>query len=214
MAEDPSLEGLVHDLNNVFDTILEAAEYLSEDPKYNRLSGTIRRGASRGSRILSSFLEHSQASLDLDAILDSSIEFSADITYAAKVPKVEFTRDVEPSLRLRGTPGEWERVFMNLFLNAAQAMAQAEQPQGGRVQITASRVPDAIEIVVADNGPGISPRVLARIFERGVSTRSIRSGLGLAIVKTIVERNGGSVTASNLPSGHGAQFQIRLPSGG
>jgi signal transduction histidine kinase len=99
---------------------------------------------------------------------------------------------------------------MNLFLNAAQAMAQAEQAEGGAVEITAYRIPEGIEIVVEDNGPGISAKVLPRIFEPGVSTRARRSGLGLAIVKTIVERHGGAITAANRPNAQGARFHIHL----
>jgi signal transduction histidine kinase len=208
---DLTLEGLVHDLNNVFETILEASEYLSKDAKYSRLAGTIRRSAHRGSRIVSSFFEQSQASLDLDVILDEAIAFSSDVTYAAHVPKLAFVRNIEPALRLRGNPGAWERVFMNLFLNTAQAMANAESPEEGRVEINASRTPEAIEIVVADNGPGISAKVLPRIFEAGVSTRGKRSGLGLAIVRTLIERKGGTIAASNRPNALGAQFLIRLP---
>ncbi|HEV2690126.1 MAG TPA: ATP-binding protein, partial [Bryobacteraceae bacterium] len=65
------------------------------------------------------------------------------------------------------------------------------------------------EIVVSDDGPGISPDLLPRIFQPRVSTKSIISGLGLYVVQSIVEQNGGSVTATNGPTG-GAVFTVRL----
>ena len=210
-GSDLTLEGLVHDLNNVFETMNEAADLLSRDPKYARLSGTLKRSVSRGSRILSSFFEQSQASLDFELILDSAIEFARDTLQAVQGPAIEFVRRLEPGIRLRGNPAAWERVLANLFLNAAQAIGQSGEDRG-TVEITAARGPNAIEILVADTGPGIHPKILPRIFEPHFSTRAKRSGLGLHIVYTIVRQHGGEVTASNQASGPGAQVRITLPS--
>jgi signal transduction histidine kinase len=206
-AHDLTVEGLVHDLNNVFETINEAAELLDKDGKQSKLAGALRRSVRRGTRILGSFAEQSQASLDIDLILDGAVEFARDFLHAVKGPTIEFQRTIEEGLRLRGNPAGWERVFVNLFLNAAQAM-----DEGGEVTVTASRGDAGIEVLVSDNGPGISPKVLPNIFEPRFSTRAKRSGLGLHIVQTIVQKNGGTVSASNCPSGRGAMFHIVLPS--
>ena len=121
-------------------------------------------------------------------------------------------RNAEAGIRLRGNPAAWERVLANLFLNAAQAIAHAGTGgDKGAIEISATRGPSAIEITVADNGPGIHPQNLPRIFEPRFSTRAKRSGLGLHIVQTIVRQNGGEVVAANRPSGAGAQFRITLP---
>ncbi len=205
-SSDLSLDGLVHDLTNVFETILRHAELLALDPKHVKTAATLQRSATQGTRILSSYFEQSQASLELDAILDRAIDFARDFVQLKRGIKLEFTSKIEEGLRLRGNATAWERVFMNLFLNAAQA-AEGDAV----VTIEAARSPRGIEIVVSDNGPGISPKVLARVFEPGVSTRAKRSGLGLHIVKTIVEAHGGSVEAGNCPKGPGAQFSILLP---
>jgi signal transduction histidine kinase len=203
---DLTVEGLVHDLNNVFETIQDSAELLSKDPKYARLAATLRRVAARGSRILSSYLEHSQAGLELEQILGRAIEFARDSLLAARGPQFEFRLYLEPGLRLRGHPAAWERVFANLFLNAAQAKAD-----DGEVEVRAARGPSGIEVTVRDDGPGISPQNLPRILEARFSTRAKRSGLGLHIARTIVEQNGGTISASNVAGGHGAQFKIVLP---
>ncbi|MBM3812732.1 MAG: HAMP domain-containing histidine kinase [Acidimicrobiia bacterium] len=203
---DLTLEGLVHDLNNVFETIQEAADLLAKDAKHARLAAALRRGVSRGTRILGSYLEYSQELLDFELILDTATEFAHDFLRAVKGPRIEFIRKLEPGLRLRGNPAAWERVLVNLILNAAQAMES-----DGTVEITATRTAASIEITITDDGPGISPKVLPQIFEPRFSTRAKRSGLGLHIVKTIVENNGGSVTAANGHSGRGAVFHIQLP---
>jgi len=205
-AHDLTVEGLVHDLNNVFETINEAAELLDKDGKQAKLAAALRRSVRRGSRILGSFAEQSQASLDIDLILDGAVEFARDFLQAVKGPNIDFQRTIEEGLRLRGNAAGWERVFVNLFLNAAQAM-----DGGGQVTVTANRNEGGILLLVADNGPGISPKVLPNIFEPRFSTRAKRSGLGLHIVQTIVHKNGGTVTASNCPSGRGAIFHILLP---
>ncbi len=88
--------------------------------------------------------------------------------------------------------------MVNLFLNSAQAGAK-------NIQIQAHDN----EIVVSDDGAGISPELLPRIFQPRVSTKSIISGLGLYVVQSIVEENGGTVTAAN-GSGSGAVFTMRV----
>ena len=95
-------------------------------------------------------------------------------------------------------PAGWERVLVNLFLNSAQAGAK-------NIHIQARDN----EIVVSDDGPGISPELLPRIFQPRVSTKSIMSGLGLTVVRSIVEQNGGKVTAAN-GAGGGAVFTMQV----
>ena len=87
---------------------------------------------------------------------------------------------------------------MNLFLNSAQAGAK-------NIHIHARQR----EIVVSDDGPGISAELLPRIFQPRVSTKSIISGLGLYVVQSIVEQNGGTVSAANGLSG-GAVFTVHV----
>jgi signal transduction histidine kinase len=203
---DLTLDGLVHDLRNVFETIIQNSELLAQDPKYVKTAATLERNATQGMRILSSYFEQSLALLDLEAILDRATDFARDFVRLKRGMQLEFTRQIEEGLRLRGNAMAWERVFMNLFLNAAQAMEE-----DGVVEIAAARTPRGVEIVVSDNGPGISPKILPRVFEPGFSTRGKRSGLGLHIVKSIVEEHGGIVEASNRPNGQGAQFSILLP---
>ena len=195
---DLTLEGLIHDLNNVFQTIGESADLLQNDPKWQKLALTLQRSVHRGQRIVHSILETAASATELDPVIENAAQFCHDYLECANGPKMEFTREIDPEFRLKGDAGQWERVLVNLFLNSAQAGARSI-----RVQAHEN------EIVVSDDGPGISPELLPRIFQPRVSTKSIISGLGLYVVQSIVEQNGGTVSAANGPSG-GAVFTLHV----
>jgi signal transduction histidine kinase len=195
---DLTLEGLVHDLKNVLKTIGESAEWVEDDPKWERIAHRRQRIVNRGQRIVHSILDTNRSTTDLAPILENAVQFCRDYLECANGPKIEFVHEIDKEFRLSGDAAQWERVLVNLFLNSAQAGAKI-------IRIRAQ----GVEIVVSDDGPGISPELLPRIFNPRVSTKSIISGLGLYVVQSIVEQNGGSVSASNGASG-GAVFTMRV----
>jgi two-component system, NtrC family, C4-dicarboxylate transport sensor histidine kinase DctB len=197
-AADLTLEGLVHDLNNVFQTIAESADLLRNDPKWEKLACTLQRSVDRGERIANSILETNRSATELIPVIDNAAQFCQDYLECANRPKIGLVRDIDPDFRLKGDAGQWERVLVNLFLNSAQAGAKSIHIEARDHQL-----------VVSDDGPGIAPDLLPRIFQERVSTKSIISGLGLYVVCSIVEKNGGTVTAANGPDG-GAVFTIRI----
>jgi len=105
-------------------------------------------------------------------------------------PLVGLTSDLEPGLVLRQS-WAWERVLINLFSNAVRAM-----PEGGIISTQARRKNGRIQIVVADQGSGIPPEMLANLFQANVSTKSA-GGLGLHIVQTIAKQQDSEVRAAN-----------------
>jgi len=136
-------------------------------------------------------------------------------------PGIVVTVDTEGgACPVRLTAEDLTRVLVNLVRNAVEAM-----PSGGRIQIglhersRKNGTGDAVVLAVEDNGPGIAPAVLDKIFNSGFSTHtknasggwpSVHRGLGLAITRSIVESAGGTITASNRAQG-GARFEIELP---
>ncbi len=104
-----------------------------------------------------------------------------------------------------GSHEQLTQVFLNLFLNAIDAM-----PDGGLLEIAARTEPSHVVVTVTDTGPGISPEVMARIFEPFVTTKKNGTGLGLAISQGIIQQHGGTITAANAPQG-GTIFTITLP---
>jgi len=203
-GEDLALAGLVHDLNNVFGTILEAAELLDGDPRWRSLAGAIRRSAEHGQHIAASLIASVHGPQPLEPILNGTMEFTQDLLKTLHAPPVVFAPRLEEGIAVPGTAAAWERVLLNLFLNAAQAIRRSV-----RIEVCARRTETGVEISVADNGPGIPPAILPRIFDPRFSTKPGGGGMGLHIVKSLVESCGGSVSAANRPGG-GAVFSIRF----
>jgi signal transduction histidine kinase len=206
LDSDLTRETLIHDLNNVFETISEAAELLSADRHWKPLAGTLRRSIARGQRLIGAIPDSTP---NVSDIVDHSIQSVNDYCMAARKPRIRFIREFPTDLGLPGSANDWERVFLNLFLNAAQIMRKP-----GRIEITAEKLEDSLKITVSDNGPGIPAEILPRVFRPNVSTknnRSGRSGLGLHIVASIVKKYSGRVLAANREPASGAVFTIFLP---
>jgi signal transduction histidine kinase len=206
--EDLTLSGLVHDLNNVFQTLVDAADLLAGDPRYAKLSAAILRSVERGKNIAAGIQAGTSEHTPFEQILAHAIAFVDDSVAAGRGPQIGFACDVEPGIELGGH-WAWERVLINLFLNAMHAM-----PAGGTIEVRARSAAGQIEIVVRDDGSGIAPDLLEHLFLPHVTTGSSggSSGLGLHIVETIVKQNGGCVRAANRTNAKGAEFTITLPS--
>ncbi len=112
---------------------------------------------------------------------------------------------------MTGSPERLRQAIANIVDNAVSV-----SPPQGRVTMTAEECNGRVIVRVDDEGPGIPPEHLDRIFDRFFSFRSIpadhttHDGLGLAIARAIVEGYGGVIRASNRES-HGARFEIELP---
>lgn len=108
---------------------------------------------------------------------------------------------------LDGDPAQLRQVFVNLVENAVHAAS----PEG-LVRLSGRTADGAVELVVADTGPGVDETVLRRLFEPLITTKVKGIGLGLPLVRRIVERHGGTV-AYRRPPERGAHFIVRLPLG-
>jgi len=101
--------------------------------------------------------------------------------------------------------GLLRQAILNLLKNGLEALSR-----GGELAVASRWTGEAVEITVADTGPGIAPEVGARLFEPFFTTKPQGSGLGLSIARQIVEEHGGALVWANRPEG-GACFTIRLP---
>jgi signal transduction histidine kinase len=97
------------------------------------------------------------------------------------------------------------QVLLNLLINAVEAM-----PDGGRLDIEARLVGEKAEVVLTDDGPGLPPDNLDKVFLPFHSTKQGGTGLGLSISHSIIQQHGGTISAGNTPGG-GAVFTIALP---
>jgi C4-dicarboxylate-specific signal transduction histidine kinase len=101
------------------------------------------------------------------------------------------------------------QVLVNLVRNSVQSLAGA-RGENPTVLVSGRPVDGVVEISVTDNGPGLQPEILARLFEPFVTTKEAGMGLGLSISKSIIEAHDGRLWAENLPHG-GAAFHFTLP---
>jgi signal transduction histidine kinase len=126
---------------------------------------------------------------------------------------IELVRSVPEDLDLDADEQRLEQALQNVASNAVR-----HTPDGGRLELRGESVGDKVRITIRDTGPGIPPEHLPHVFDRFYKADASRtatgavsgSGLGLSIVRAIVERHGGTVTASNAPDG-GAIFEFLLP---
>ena len=209
-VQDLTLDGLVHDLNNVFQTIIDAADLIDSDPDWSSVSAIIMRSVDQGRRIVSSIVEKDHGVMPFHRLAEHAITFSQDFVAAMKGPALEFTRSIPPGIHADLKPSAIERVLVNLFINASQACHGAGRNRC-RIELSATEQDGVVEISVADDGPGVPAEMLPLIFAPRFSTNAEHSGLGLHIVQSLVTGAGGSVRAANGSNG-GAVFTLTVPS--
>jgi signal transduction histidine kinase len=154
--------------------------------------------------------------IDAGAVVASVLEF---LDWELGRAGISVVWDGPREVGVRGDRDLLHQVFINIFMNAIQALATLE-PGTARITVRTSPTPDdemspSIEaravIEVQDNGAGIPVDVLPSVFEAFVTTKPTGgTGLGLAVARSIVDEHGGTITASNGESG-GAVFRVELP---
>jgi two-component system sensor histidine kinase HydH len=146
---------------------------------------------------------------DVRETLRRALTLAAASAQQAKVVVEEDLGDA-PAL-VDADPAQLDQVFVNLLLNAIEAMAD-----GGTLHVTVDRQgrqsEGLLRIVFRDTGSGIPDEVMSRLFEPFVTSKERGTGLGLAISRRIMQEHGGRLTASNAPPG-GATFVVEVPLG-
>jgi two-component system NtrC family sensor kinase len=148
--------------------------------------------------------------VDLNDLVNRTVEF---VRPQNKFDGVEFELDLADGLpAISADPGQIQQVFLNLFNNAADAMAEKGSSKK-RIKVQSrKRDATAIEVLVSDTGPGIKHDVLRRVFEPAYTTKPSGHGFGLSTSFRIVSRHGGEISAES-EIGRGATFRIVLPIG-
>lgn len=150
--------------------------------------------------------EPQRTAVDFEKLVDEALSV---VRPRANHEHVEIAVEVRgPLPAVRGDVRQLGECLVNLLVNAIEAM-----PGGGRVELTAAADGGAgVRIVVADNGPGIAPDDLARLFQPFFTTKPAGSGLGLAIVQSTIDRHGGRIEVESR-LGQGTRFVVHLPAG-
>jgi PAS domain S-box/hemerythrin-like metal-binding domain len=149
--------------------------------------------------------EFERSAEDIDAIIEDSLMLGLIGAKAANIHTyVELPSDLPP---VRVDRVHIQQVLVNLVRNAAEAMADAPRRD---LTISARLLNEAVEVAVADTGPGIPARIADRLFQPFVTTKSGGMGVGLSISRSLIEAHKGQLTASENEGG-GTVFRFTLP---
>lgn len=126
-------------------------------------------------------------------------------------PGVRLELDLPATLpRARFDAARLDEVVETVVLNAVEAMHGSGTIRLAARNANGATAPPQVEVTISDSGPGIPAAAVERVFDLFYTTKSSGTGVGLAMARRLVEHQGGTITAANLPGG-GAVFAIRLP---
>jgi len=212
------VSGVAHELNNPLSVLTGHAALLktASDPKVAERAVKMIHAAERCARIVRNFLTLARqrpperTRVDLNQVVREALEL---VAYPLRVDNVELKLELSERLpRLVADGHQLHQVLVNLLTNAQQALR--ETPRRRRITVTTRSGPDDRSVVleVADNGPGISQEIQARLFEPFFTTKppGEGTGLGLAICQGIVNTHHGTLQVVSAP-GEGATFRMELP---
>jgi signal transduction histidine kinase len=222
--KDEFLAMLSHELRSPLAPMLNALQIFKAksplDAEMEMARGVLDRQIQVMARLLEDLLDVSRFSqnklelrkelVELSSVMEAALETSRPCIEAGD-HTLTITLPPEP-IRLNADPVRLAQVFANLLTNAAKYTEN-----GGRIWLTAERQGDKLVVRVKDNGIGINPKVLPRVFELFVqSPRALTRaqgglGIGLSLVKGLVELHGGSIEARSDGEGKGSEFIVRLP---
>lgn len=148
--------------------------------------------------------EYAFSVIDVCTVVESAVRLAR-----AQLRGVDVKLALTPVSPVKGSVPRLGQVFLNLLVNAAQALAGRSD---GRIEVASEQRGAEVVLRVKDNGPGIAPEVLPRIFDLYFTTKAPGegTGLGLAIAHDIVHRHGGRIEVDSVP-GAGATFRVILP---
>ena len=209
--------GFAHELNNPLTSILGIAELLQEsetsEPAHKQIA-TLHQQARRAAEIVQNLQYFARppapgrSQVNLNELIQRTVHLQ---TYPLRKSNITVDFLPEPAMPpIMADPNQLMQVFLNLLLNAEQAIRESREK--GTIRVRLGRNPDAVWVIFQDDGPGIAADNLAHIFDPFFTTKrpGRGTGLGLSICKTVLREHGGNIEAANAPGG-GAIFTITLP---
>lgn len=211
--------GFAHELNNPLTSILGMAELLQEGGVTEggrKQVAVLHQQARRAAEIVQNLQYFARppapgrSQVDLNELVQRTVHLQS---YPLR--KSNITVDFLPESSLPAIvadPNQLMQVFLNLLLNAEQAIRESREK--GTIRVRLGRNSESVWVVFHDDGPGIAPENLPHIFDPFFTTKrpGRGTGLGLSICKTVLREHGGNIEASSAPGG-GAVFTITLPVG-
>jgi signal transduction histidine kinase len=212
--------GVAHELNNPLTSILGVSELL-QDTETNETSrkqlAMLQQQARRAAEIVQNLTYFARppasgkSRINLVEVVERTLNLHAYSLRKNNIT-VDFLKESGVPYAL-GDPHQLMQVFLNLILNAEQAIREAREK--GTLRIRLGRGDNSVWVSFHDDGPGISKENLPSIFDPFYTTKrpGRGTGLGLSICKSVMKEHNGSVEAANAPDG-GAVFTVTLPVAG
>jgi len=210
--------GVAHEINNPltgvigFSQLLAQREDIPEDTKQQLeiIAEGSQRVASIVSRLLAFARQHKpeQSYIDINELLENTLKLRA---YEIRTSDIELSTRLDSALpRTMADGAQLQQVFLNIIINAETEMKEVHGK--GKLVVKTEAIDDTIRISFKDNGPGISPENLDRLFDPFFTTREVGkgTGLGLSICHGIITEHNGKIYARS-NSGKGATFVVELP---
>jgi signal transduction histidine kinase len=209
--------GLAHELNNPLTIVIgniQMMQMREHNEKNQQALTRVKDGADRASRIVKNLLTYARQEkperkqTDVNTIITKTLDLRV---YELKVSNIDVSLDLHAGLpKTMADPHQLQQVFLNLIVNAEQAMIEAHGK--GSLHIRTQSEGERILITFSDNGPGIPEDRLHRIFEPFFTTKSVGkgTGLGLSICQGIILEHGGKIDVDSTV-GRGTTFLVELP---
>jgi PAS domain S-box-containing protein len=209
--------GVAHEINNPLSAVIGFSELLMSrdvNDETKQDLQIINESAQRVARIVKNLLVFARRSksgreyADINSILSAGLELRA---YEMHNANIELVTRLHPRLPWTVVDiGRIQQVFLNIILNAEQAMLSARGE--GRLLVTTKLIDGSIRVSFQDNGPGISPENLNMVFDPFFTTKAVGegTGLGLSICYGIMKEHHGKISVQSKP-GKGAIFTLELP---
>ncbi len=207
--------GAVHEIKNILFVIAGQIEVLeTEDglsPLAKQTVASMRKQVAALQDIVRGILDFAKKKeaefleCDVNKVLSSCVEL---LRYHIKVQdKVKVVQELaRESLFIKGSPNQLQEVFLNLMMNAAQAMEE----NGGVLTVCSSKKNESVEVEFRDTGKGMSEETRLKIFKPFFTTKATGTGLGLSLCLKIIENHQGSIDVAS-QEGVGTVFTVRLP---
>jgi two-component system NtrC family sensor kinase len=207
--------GVAHEVNTPLAVISSYSQMLRkeispEDSRYKLLE-KITKQTFRASEIVNNLLNFSRtnatefAEMDIHQVITDTLSL---LEHQFKGARIRMERELRAEYPIAiGNAGKLQQVFLNLFVNARDAM-----PEGGELRVLTDNVDSKIEIIVQDTGIGISRENIKKIYDPFFTTKAAGkgTGLGLSVSYGIVREHGGNISVDSKP-GAGTSFKLELP---
>jgi two-component system NtrC family sensor kinase len=212
------ISGVAHELNNPLAAVMGYAQLLDSgviaDETRPEKIRTIHREAFRCQRIvqnLLSFARNQNPERRPTDLNDAARAVVRLLEYSLRVEDIETAMDLSPDLpAVMGDSHQLQQVLLNLVNNAHHALQEVERPR--RLGIRTTERDGRVVVEVEDNGPGIPPDKLGKVFDPFFSTKALGkgTGLGLSLAYGCITEHGGEIRVES-PPGQGTRFTLELP---